>query len=177
MQKSSINPITKAINTLNKNRLAKLQGISKANDAKAKAVADTKEKDRKNAIEIINGFLKRAKELNNLAAEYFKASETASYDFTIRLTDDDSYHAPTMRYYDVGSHDGVDFVSGITYDEGNSNWITLGSDGKIHYQFFAGCKSSTGIGDVNQLEYGEATTFARGLVEFEQKLYNAIDSL
>lgn len=166
-----------AINTLNKNRLAKLQGISKANDAKAKAVADTKEKDRKNAIKLIKDFLKRAKELNTLAAEYFKASKTASYDFTLRLTDDDSYHAPTMRYYDGGSHDGVDFVRGITYDEGNSNWITLGDDGQIHHQFFAGCKSSTGIGDVNKLGYGEATTFASGLVEFEQKLYTAIDSL
>ena len=176
MQKPSINPINKAVNTLNKNRLAKLQGISKANDAKAKAIADTKEKDRKNAIKLIKDFLKRAKELNTLAAEYFKASKKASYDFTIKLTDD-SYHAPTMRYYDVGSHDGVDFVAGITYDEGNSNWITLGSDGQIHHQFFAGCKSSTGIGDVNKLSYGEATTFARGLVKFEQKLYSAIDSL
>lgn len=176
MQKPSINPLTKAVNTLNKNRLAKLQCISKANAAKEKAVADTKEKDRKNAIKLIKDFLKRAKELNSLAAEYFKASKTASYDFTIRLTDD-SYHEPTMRYYDVGSHDGVDFVRGITYDMGNSNWITLGSDGQIHRQFFAGCKSSTGIGDVNKLEYGEATTFARGLVEFEQKLYSAIDSL
>lgn len=165
-----------AINTLNKNRLAKLQGISKANDAKAKAVADTKEKDRKNAIKLIKDFMKRGKELNSLAAEYFKASKNSSYDFTVRLTDE-SYRPPVMRYYNVGSCDGVDFASGITYDEGNSNWITLGSDGELHFQFFAGCKSSTGIGDVNKLGYGPATTFARGLVEYEQKLYNAIDSL
>ena len=142
-------------------RLEKLNKILEANAARNKAIEKAKEEERVKCFEILKEYAKRGNELNTLANAFFAASTISSCDFCVNISFGKIYRPPMLKVI-MASSDSSGHSSLLLKD--NAWWY--------HYYNESDIKC-----DVDMLTYGMAVPIALGMIAFEEKLNNAIDSL
>ena len=149
------------IETARAMRLEKLNKILNANVARNKAIETAKEAERIKCVAILKEYAKRGNELNTLANTFFAASSVDSCNFCVKLSSGKIYRAPALRV-----------VMYSAESSGHSSLLLKDNAWWYHYYGEDDRKC-----DVDRLPYDMAVPIALGMIEFEEKLNNAIDSL
>ncbi len=142
-------------------RLEKLNKILDANIARDKAIEKAKEEERVKCVEILKEYAKRGNELNTLANAFFAASSVDSCNFCVETSFGKIYRPPLLKVIMASSN-----------SSGHSSLLLKDNAWWYHYYNTNDTKC-----DVDALIYDIAVPIALGMIAFEEKLNNAIDSL